>query len=299
MSEPSAPSEGPFPQIRQRVQEWLESDTPATQVERDRFTLLERVDKLTREVQEHPTTVHVATPEGITPCGEGERDVPVAALIAEATCVECLRAVALEKGALVVECRLELEEALGAERGTHWPGLLRQVEELRARGEEAPESTDADRHDPTVCTHLACLTCRVAQLERDSGGIQEFIGISADMHDAHSADARSLTNRLDLLEVAQGRVDRLHDRVDALELAAREHHQSGGAEHVRVAGGSAPRPCPSTAYNPQVFIDMVCAYDLGHLSPHYNPASGGWTWDNDENVTQLDGRTPTHLKDGS
>ena len=38
--------------------------------------------------------VHVATPEGITPCGEGHHDVTVAALVTEATCMECLRTLA-------------------------------------------------------------------------------------------------------------------------------------------------------------------------------------------------------------
>lgn len=324
-----APSEGPFPQIRHRVQEWLESDTPATQVDRDRFTLLERVDRLTREVQEQPTTVHVATPEGITPCGQGTRDVTTDGMITDITCVECLRAIAIEKGEQPGEMRRELEAALKAGRGTSWPSLIRQVRGLRARGEDTPEGTDAGAHrtrtwttetadarpaTPADLPHImrqmdewtreaaavtdlrrSPLADRVAQLERDSGGIQEFIGISADMHDAHSADTRSLTNRLNLLEVAQGRVDRLHDRVDALELAARESAQSGGAEHVQVAGGSAPEPCPVTGWNELVFIDMVCHHDAGHDGVHYNPASGGWEWDENGAVTQLDGRTPTHL----
>lgn len=43
---------------------------------------------------DQPATVHVATPEGITPCGEGHRDVTVTARIPEATCLTCLRTLA-------------------------------------------------------------------------------------------------------------------------------------------------------------------------------------------------------------
>lgn len=42
--------------------------------------------------------VHVATPEGITPCGQGTRDVTTTARIADATCLECLRALAQVNG---------------------------------------------------------------------------------------------------------------------------------------------------------------------------------------------------------
>ncbi|MFC9089020.1 hypothetical protein [Nocardiopsis dassonvillei] len=41
-----------------------------------------------------PDVVHVATPEGVTPCGEGHHDVQVDALISAATCLECLRTLA-------------------------------------------------------------------------------------------------------------------------------------------------------------------------------------------------------------
>lgn len=182
--------------------------------------------------------VHVATPEGITPCGQGTRDVTTAALISEVTCVECLRAIATERGEQVTELSRELGQAL----------------------------------TPQLPPQLSKLPARVAQLERDESRAER---------------------RLTLLEVAQGRVDRLHDRVDALELAQREAAQSGGAPRAQVAGGGSPEPCPSTAYNEAVCIRMVCAYDLGHLSPHYNPADGGWEWDENSGVTQLNGRTPT------
>lgn len=214
------------------------------------------------ELEATPASVHAATPEGITPCGEGRLDVTVAALISEVTCVECLRAIAVERGEQIVEARRELETALGASPGTPWPTLLRQVENtVRALANEIQRPTR--------------VVDRAAQLERDMGRIEK---------------------RTALLEVAQGRVDRLHDRVDALELAARESAQSSGTPRAQVAGGSAPEPCPVTGRNELVCIDMVCAYDLGHLSPHYNPADGGWTWDNDGNVTQLNGASP---KDGA
>lgn len=38
--------------------------------------------------------VHVATPEGITPCGAGIHDVTTTARIADATCLECLSTLA-------------------------------------------------------------------------------------------------------------------------------------------------------------------------------------------------------------
>ena len=191
--------------------------------------------------------VHAASPEGVTPCGLGTRDVTVAALIAEVSCVECLRAIAIEKGEQIAD-------------------LVRERDRAR----------DA-RHDPAACTDVGCLACRVAQLERDMGRREQ--------HARHldEADAR-ITERIGAAEF----------RLDALEIAQRETTQSGGAEHVQVAGGSAPAPCQVTGWNSAVFIDMVCHHDSGHTGPHYNPASGGWEWDENGHVTALDGRTPTH-----
>ena len=60
---------------------------------------------------DQPATVHVATPEGITPCGEGHPDVTVSAFIPEASCVECLRAIALEKGGQSIRYRTAWESA--------------------------------------------------------------------------------------------------------------------------------------------------------------------------------------------
>jgi len=231
-------------------------------------------------------SVHVSTPEGVTPCGQGTRDVTVTPLIPDATCVECLRAVAIEKGERIVELRRELHargEDAPARRVRTWDtrptaDVLASMDRFAEGLARLVEPAAAPAHDPTVCTDIGCLACRVAQLE---------------------LDMKRQESRVGLLEVAQGRVDRLHDRLDALELAAREAAQSGGAPHVEVAGGSTPEPCPSTAWNSSCVIDMVCAYDRSHDGPHYNPASGGWEWDATGHVTALDGRTPTHhIQDG-
>lgn len=66
-------------------------------------TLLAEVDRLRARVaaleERQPAPVHVTTPEGITPCGEGHHDVTTTARIAEATCLECLRTLAQEEPA--------------------------------------------------------------------------------------------------------------------------------------------------------------------------------------------------------
>ena len=127
-----------------------------------------------KDVRLRAATVHVATPEDITPCGRGHHDVPVAALIAEATCVECLRAVAVEKGEQVVELRRELH------------------------AESAHVSAARDERDQALRVARE-LPARTSQLELDMASAEQ--------------------------------------RLAALELAAREHTQSGGAEHAQVAGG--------------------------------------------------------------
>lgn len=208
---------------------------------------------------EQPAAVHVATPEGITPCGRGHHDVSADARISKATCLGCLRTLAQAPQ----DDLTETADTWPA-RPADLPHLIRQMDEWVRK---VAAVTDP-RRSP--------LADRVAQLERDMGRRERH--------------ARSLDDAEDRIT---GRVGAAEFRLDALELAAREAAQSGGAEHVQVAGGGSPRPCPVTAYNPMVFIDMVCAYDLGHTGPHYNPASGGWEWDNGGNVTQLDGRNAT------
>lgn len=82
-----------------------------------------------------PALVHVATPERITPCGEGTLDTIVAALIAEVTCMECLRAIATERGEQVVELRRELdaESARVSAARDERDQALRAARELPAR----------------------------------------------------------------------------------------------------------------------------------------------------------------------
>ncbi|SIO86977.1 hypothetical protein [Nocardiopsis sp. JB363] len=118
---------------------------------------------------EQPTEVHVATPEGITPCGRGHHDVTVAALIDEVTCLECLRTLA----------------------------------QLNGTARPVTDYEGADCHDPTVCTDLGCLACRMSQLERDMRHVE-----------------RAFSSRL-----------------DALEIAESERTQSAGAPRAQVAGG--------------------------------------------------------------
>ncbi|WP_344014167.1 hypothetical protein, partial [Nocardiopsis exhalans] len=175
-----------------------------------------------------PSPIHVATPEGITPCGRGHHDVPVAALIPEATCVECLRAVAVEKGEQVAHLRHELERAVSCladeQKGTlsaRFAQLERDMSRIEARLVDEYTVQAPVAGERLAADNLTRMQDRVSQLERDMGRAER---------------------RLNLLEVAQGRVDRLHDRVDALELAQREAAQSGGAPRAQVTGGSVPEP---------------------------------------------------------
>jgi hypothetical protein len=80
-----------------------------------------------------------------------------------------------------------------------------------------------------------------------------------------------------------GQLAAVIDRVDALELADRESAQPAGAyvdeEACQVKGRHPTIPA----------LNMGCAYGPGHLSDHYNPSEGGWTWDADGNSTRING----------
>lgn len=114
------------------------------------------------ETPSEQPAVHVATPEGITPCGAGHHDVTTAALIAEVTCVGCLQALALEKGGQVVEMRnerdrlrtawesarrgrAEARETAGMERffaGVAAADVIRLRKELRAETGRVSQARD-------------------------------------------------------------------------------------------------------------------------------------------------------------
>ena len=206
---------------------------------------------------EQPAAVHVATPEGITPCGEGHHDVTVTALIAEATCVECLRTLAQAPQDDITEAGAHRTRTWTTESADTWPATPADLPHIKRQMDEWTREVAAItdlQHNP--------LADRVAQLERDMGRMEREAPL-------------------------------VGARLDALEIAARENDQSGGAEHAEVAGGSAPEPCPVRAWNAACLIEMVCHHDQGHTGPHYNPASGGWEWTDGGTVTQLDGRDPS------
>lgn len=177
---------------------------------------------------DQPATVHVATPEGITPCGEGHPDVTVSAFIPEVSCVECLRAIALEKGGQIIRYLTAWESA---RRGrTQQRDALRKARRARDRYRDERNTARAERaaarryvrileaqraelrqelraaearlpevdmvevvdevpgHDPTACTDVACLACRVDQME------QQYTDL-ANLTHGHSEDLARLHHR--------------------------------------------------------------------------------------------------------
>ena len=184
-----------------------------------------------------PAPVHAATPEGITPCGQGTRDVTTDGMITDITCVECLRAIAIEKGEQPGEMRRELEATLKAGRGTSWPSLLRQVEELRARGEDAPEADRAEAQLRHVRVRANLAHSRGQSNTKLISELVETVGNHHDRVAQLERDIGHAENRLTSLETYRNRLGRLHERagaaefrLDALELAQREAAQPGGTE---------------------------------------------------------------------
>ena len=66
------------------------TDVPFNPLDPDRAPVLSRIFG--------KQEVHVRTPEGITPCGRVHHHVTVTSRISTATCVECLRTIATERG---------------------------------------------------------------------------------------------------------------------------------------------------------------------------------------------------------
>lgn len=116
--------------------------------------------------------VHVATPEGITPCGQGTRDVTVAALISEVSCVECLCAIAVERGEQVTELRRELdaESARVSAARDERDQALRSARELPAR------TTQLERDMASAEQRLAAL--EIAQREATQSGGAEHAQVT-------------------------------------------------------------------------------------------------------------------------
>jgi hypothetical protein len=130
-------------------------------------------------------------------------------------------------------------------------------------------------------------------------GPGEICGTSVEGEPCEEHTLTEVVRRLELRMIARdrdtaARLDALEERLSPPEKQA-EAAQSGGAEHEEPIGG----PCPANAYNEACVITMVCHHYAGHTGPHYNPAVGGWEWDESGTVTQLDGRTPTHLTGGA
>lgn len=155
------------------------------------------------------STVHVATPEGITPCGKGHHDVTVAALIPEITCVECLRTVAIEKGGQIVDLRRDRDRLRtawhSARRGRtqareqladarRWGRILEAQRaelrtELRAAREETGRLPEEDLVEPgDEVPDLCELAYRVTDLE------QQYTDLANLVH-GHSEDLTQLKRR--------------------------------------------------------------------------------------------------------
>ena len=119
---------------------------------------------------DQPATVHVATPEGITPCGEGHPDVTVSAFIDEATCVECLRATAIQKSDQVIEVRRERDRLRTAwESARH--GRTQQRDALRkarrARDRYRDERNTARAERAAARRYVRILEAQRADLRRE------------------------------------------------------------------------------------------------------------------------------------
>ena len=146
--------------------------------------------------------VHGATPERITPCGEGHADVTVDALISEVTCVECLRAIAVDKGQQVSEVRRERDDA----------------RELLAATIPQPNYADTE----------------AGRAVADWGNQAVIEGALSDAQARRDAAVAEGAERS--MSTWVGHLER---RVEFLELADRERRQSGGAPRAQVAGGYA------------------------------------------------------------
>ena len=236
--------------------EWSRLETPA-----DRIRALPLLDDADDTTDAAPAAaIHAATPEGSTPCGEGHRDVTVDALISDITCVECLRAIAVDKGAQVAELRTERDYARKLLAATipkpnhadtpagraviDWgnqaviEGALREAGAHRTR----TWTTEPTGSWPATPADLPHIIRQMDEWTREVAAVTDL--------------RRSpLADRVAQLERDMGRLEQeaplIGARLDALELAARETHQSGGAPRAQVTGGGfTPQPCPTCGLQP-------------------------------------------------
>lgn len=150
---------------------------------------------------EQPATVHVATPEGITPCGEGHPDVTVSAFIDEATCVECLRATAIQKSDQVIEVRRERDRLRTAwESARH--GRTQQRDALRkarrARDRYRDERNTARAERAAARRYVRILEAQRADLRREVRAAETRLP-EDDMVDPDDQEP-SLESRVEALE---------------------------------------------------------------------------------------------------
>ena len=162
----------------------------------------ERMVRAEAKLRHGKPSVHGATPEGITPCGEGHADVTVDALISDITCVECLRAIAVDKGQQAVELRNERDDA----------------RELLAATIPQPNHADTP----------------AGRAVADWGNQAVIEGALSDAQARRDAAVAEGAERS--MSTWVGHLER---RVEFLELADRERRQSGGAPRAQVAGGYA------------------------------------------------------------
>lgn len=151
------------------------------------------------------STVHVATPEGITPCGRGTRDVTTSPLIPEVTCVGCLQALALEKGGQAIAMRDERDR-------------LRTAWESARRGRaQARETAGMERF------FASAAAADVIRLRKEVRAESARVSQARDERDQALRSAREVTGRLpedDMVEPGDEVPDlaELHALVERLAL---------------------------------------------------------------------------------
>ncbi|WP_304455920.1 hypothetical protein [Nocardiopsis sp. YSL2] len=231
--------------------------------------------------------VHVATPEGITPCGEGHHDVTVAGLLAEVTCVECLRVIAVERGEQVDKLRSErdvalreLGKALTAERAEHLTvqqhGTAHRVAQLekdvgrleRDRAEDQARlalldgrvrSTEADL-GPVVWSDEAAPGGYVCAAPTPSGICGQPIESEPCREHALAGQLAAAVERLDVLEST--------DRGEKVPAGTRVDGEPGDDDEYRHCGATSELPSGD---------EYACARRVGHdgrCSPHRDPVEG-------------------------
>lgn len=215
-------------------------------------TLLDMVDHL----QEQPADVHMATPEGVTPCGHGIRDVTCENTIDEVTCVGCLQTIAIEKGGQIVETQRERDrlrtawesarrralnerETAGMERffahdhGAEVVRLRRKLHELTTAQTTVAQNNPTPRcgnGNPEQGSHTVCI-----RLGRHGGQHQDKNGATwgdplNDRLDALESLTAYLTDRVKDAETQARRANRRLDRVsenvsEAVETITNHHER--------------------------------------------------------------------------